>query len=245
MANTAGGQTFTYYGQYGVQTTFMFTSNDPASGVFDLYNGTAWAAGDATISKDGGAVAATTNTPAQITASGYIHSLTLTAAEMQANVICVAIRDATATEVYGPVTLIIYNVLTLGQLVVDASQLSNQPALKLRGVGSGAGLDALGGASGSGIKGVGQGSFYGLEVGGASSSFYTNLLKGTPASELVVAPTDLLTYEQMFQAVVKRFYNLVTQDGSNQKVYRNDSATVLTTMPVSDDGTTQTKGKAS
>jgi hypothetical protein len=245
MAFTAAGQTFTMFGQYGVQTTFYFTSQDPAGTNADLYNGTAWASGDATISKDGGAVANTTNTPAQVTASGFIHSITLTAAEMQANVVIVAIRDATASEVFGPITLLIYNVLTLGQLVLDASQLTNQPGLKATGVGSGAGIQATGGTSGAGVKATGAGSAYGLEVAGASTAFYTNLLKGVPASENVTVPTDIVTYEQQLQALVKRFYNLVTQDSSNQKVYRNDAATVFATMPVSDDGTTQSKGKAS
>jgi hypothetical protein len=189
----APGQVIHAKAAYGVQTDLYFTLLDPASANGDLYSGTDLVAGDATITKDGGAVVSTTNTPAQITAAGFLYKLTLTAAELTASRVAVALRDQTATEVFGPVTLIIE---IFGSLV------------------------------------LGQNGSYG-DVWGIA-----------PSAENTTVPSQTMTYGKMVQSLLARFFSRATQDGSNQKVYRADDSTVLTTMAVADDGTTQTKGKA-
>jgi hypothetical protein len=192
----APGQVFHHKATYGVQQDFYFTLNDPGSTLGDLYNGTGgpFAIGDATISKDGGVDANCANAPAQIAASGFNYRITLTAAELSASRVMVAIRDATASEVFGPATLVIetYGTVTLGS----------------------------GGVSGG------------------------NPWDMVPTGENTSTPTSLLSYGKQIQSLLQRFFGRVTQNSSSQIVYRTDDATALGTMPVSDDGTTQTKGKA-
>lgn len=74
--------------KYGVQTTVLFDLPEP-DGV-DLDGSISFAAGDVKISKDGGALANTTNLP---TDEGTHFSLVLTAAEMQAGLIVVELID--------------------------------------------------------------------------------------------------------------------------------------------------------
>lgn len=80
--------------KYGVEAKIIFplVTKDAA----DFLTGATLAAGDATISKDEGAFASTTNTIVE-EGNGF-YSLTLTATEMQAARICVSIRDQTATK---------------------------------------------------------------------------------------------------------------------------------------------------
>lgn len=143
---------YRYFATYGTQTTFGFATQD-FTDVDDLYIGTAWAAGDAKISKDWGAVASTTNTPAQITASQPIHTIVLTATEMQAAEIFVTIRDQTEAEVFEPVVIHITTQLLLSKIAVDATTIGgNVTALALSGVGTGVGLSSSGGATGHGAQ---------------------------------------------------------------------------------------------
>lgn len=80
--------------KYGVEAKIIFplVTKDAA----DFLTGATLAAGDATISKDEGVFASTTNTIVE-EGNGF-YSLTLTATEMQAARICVSIRDQTATK---------------------------------------------------------------------------------------------------------------------------------------------------
>lgn len=150
---------FEYLAIYGVALDVYFSTEDPAD-VDDLYIGTAFAADDAKISKDGGAVVSTTNVPAQVTASQPIYKLTLTATEMQARFVFVTIRDQTATEVFAPISILITTRVQIGELKVDTTQIGgNVVAVDLQGVGSGAGLRSTAGATGIG----------GLFRGGATS----------------------------------------------------------------------------
>jgi hypothetical protein len=59
-------------------------------------------------------------------------------------------------------------------------------------------------------------------------------------------PTNLAdkTFGAMVYHLYSRFYNVVTQTATAQVVNKEDSVTALATMVTSDDGTTQTKGKA-
>lgn len=192
----APGQVFNFRAKYATETDFYFTLNDPGSSNGDLFNGTAPVGADSTISKDGGAEAATTNAASQITGSGFIYKLTLTAAEMTASRIMVAIRDATATEIFGPVTLLIET--------------------------------------------------FGEHALGSSAVFGKNPFDISPSAENTSVPSQTLSWGKQIQSILARFYNRATQTGptGNQIVYRNDDATALATMAVTDDGSTQTKGKA-
>lgn len=280
---------YKYWATYGTQTDFYFATQD-VTDTDDLYAGTAWAASDASVSKDGGAEAASTNTPARITA--FMHKITLTATEMQASRIFVVIRDQTEPEVYEPVAILITTRATLGSLVIDTTQIGgNVSAITLSGVGTGVGLASSGGAtghgaqftggatsgsgiaaaaatSGSGITAVGVGTGHGFQgTGGntAGSGFQGtggtngNGINGTAGSGVgtitnifdtvltsepttVFAATD--TYGKSIARLMRRFYNLVTQTASQQKQYKDDGTTVLDTMTVSDNGTTQSKGKS-
>lgn len=149
-----------YDAKYGAETTFYFTFENPAD-ADDLFTGDAtnFAAGDVKLSKDGGAAANTTNLPVQITASQPLYSLTLTAAEMQAEKAIVSLRDATATEVFGPVTLVIDTVKRLGRLVIDATALSDVAAFVAAGAGTGAGIYGIAGATGEGILAQGTAGY--------------------------------------------------------------------------------------
>lgn len=147
----AGSLVFKEFGQYGTATTFYLSFDDPAD-ADDLYTGTDIVAGDCKISKDGGAVASTTNLPTQVTASQPIYSLALTAAEMQATRIHVTCRDQTATEVFSPIVLFINTRMSLGTLTVDATQIGgSNAAVTLQGVGASQGLSSVGGVTGVGI----------------------------------------------------------------------------------------------
>ncbi len=82
--------------KYGAQKTFYFALVDPNSSDSDWLTATpTLAAGDATIIKDGGASASTTNTIVW-EGDGWV-SITLTATEMQAAKILLRLRDQTAT----------------------------------------------------------------------------------------------------------------------------------------------------
>lgn len=66
----------------------------------------------------------------------------------------------------------------------------------------------------------------------------------------VSAPTDVTSdavarasFVGMFRALFNRFYDKVEQTSTQQKVY-NDSNTLISTMTVSDDAVTQSKGKS-
>lgn len=64
-------------------------------------------------------------------------------------------------------------------------------------------------------------------------------------NNVVTEPTALGgSLPNLVALIYRRFYNKVTQTSTQQKVYKDNSSTVIGTMTVSDDGTTQTKGKA-
>jgi VCBS repeat-containing protein len=97
-----------FWAKYGVQTTFRFPI--PKRGVVDLAATADWtpATGDTKVSKDGGAVANTTNNPAAVTGTGSVTwGLTLTAAELTAAEIDIQIVDS-ATKAVEDQFLVIY-----------------------------------------------------------------------------------------------------------------------------------------
>lgn len=56
---------------------------------------------------------------------------------------------------------------------------------------------------------------------------------------------DNSTFRRIFQYLKRRFYNKVDQTNALQRVYQDNSASVLTSMAVSSDSITQVKGKTS
>src|SRR5678815_1862 len=141
-----------YFAEYGVQTTFVFATQD-VTDTDDVYQGTAWAAGDAKLVKDGGAEASTTNPPARITA--FAHSITLTATELQAGEAFVVIRDQTEPEVFEPVVIHVTTRLRVGQIRANMAQLSiNEAAIYGIGNGTTGGVGIQGDSNLTGAPGI-------------------------------------------------------------------------------------------
>jgi hypothetical protein len=148
---------YEYDGQYGVAKTVYFTLQSPAATSSDRLvttaPGTLFAAGDIKVSKDGGGFANVANAVSQIAASNPLYSLVLSTAEMQAEDLVVQIVDQNGPT-FRDAYIHIRTKLKLGQIDVDASQLSNVSAMKLTGQGTGHGLEAIGGATGHDIEAI-------------------------------------------------------------------------------------------
>jgi hypothetical protein len=93
--------------KYGVATTIYFPLIKAGSPNFAVSADFTHAAGDTKISKDGGAAANPTNSPAAITmGNGAMWKLDLTATEMQAKSIAITVIDATTKAVEDQMILI-------------------------------------------------------------------------------------------------------------------------------------------
>jgi hypothetical protein len=238
---------YRYFGKYGVAKTVYFATQD-FTDVDDLYIGTAFAAADTKISKDGGAVATSTNVPAQITASQPHFSLAVTATEMQADEVFITIRDQTEAEVFEPVVIHITNNLTLGKIDVDATQYGgNTTGVSFTGIGTGSGLAVTGGATGNGLLATGTSTgARGIKVVNATGDLYlSNLFDQQLPAEATVAFAATDSIGKVLGRIVRRFLNKVTQSTTAQVVYADDGTTAVETMAVSDSGVLQSKGKAS
>lgn len=210
----------TVFGKYGVARTVVFTAQD-VTDVDDVYVGNAWAAGDARVSKDGGAEAASTNTPARITTTH--HSIAFTAAEMQCSELVCVIRDQTEPEVFEPIIITVINRMNLGQLSIDATQIGgNANAVEATGVGTGHGFSGTAGASGK------------------ICNFFDTLEGSEPAGAIAANAT----FAAILQHLKRRHFNRVTSTSALLTMYKDDNTTALCTMAISDDGTTASKGRA-
>lgn len=281
------------------------TTGAPAS-TFGLRaaTGCTFAAGDAKIGIDGAGMVNTTNLPVEI--SNGFYSWALTAAELNGQIITVALRDQTGTWVWEDLFFIIETALSLGKVDINnpagdaisavssggngngatltangsgsgligtagntagasgiravAGTGASGAALYLKGAGGGtntqgmlvdaqgsaSGIDATGGASnGHGLRVVGQGSGNGLNGVGGASGYNTNAFDDLEGSEPTTAPVANATFRRILQMLKRRFTNKVTQTATTQTQFRDDGVTSAWTAPVSDDGTTQTKGAAS
>lgn len=211
---------FTVYGKYGVAKTVVFSSQD-VTDVDDVYQGTAWAAGDAKVSKDGGAEASTTNTPARITA--FLHSIAFTATEMQCAELDCIIRDQTEPEVFEPIHIKVINRLLLGSISVDATQIGgNVHGVESIGVGTGHGWSGTAGASGK----------------------ICNFLDTLEGAEPTTAIAANASFAAVLQHLKRREFNRVTSTSALMTIYRDDNSTPNCTMAVADDGTTASKARA-
>lgn len=146
---------FEYDGKYGVATTVYFTLASPAATSSDRFVTTApgslFASGDIKVSKDGGAFNNAVNSVAQVAASNPLYSLALDpTTEMNARDILVQIVDQNGPA-FRDALIHVRTKLLLGQIDVDATQIGgNTDALKLTGVGTGYGLNAVGGSTSDG-----------------------------------------------------------------------------------------------
>jgi len=253
------------YAKYGTQTTLYFALEDGSSST-DFYTGSDVTASDSFVYKDGGASAATTN--AVGTTRSPLFSLVLTATEMQATDVVVRITDASAA-VFKDVVILIKTKLQVGQIDVDATQLTNTSALLLAASGTGSGINATGGATGNGailnggsssgdglkatavagngngLRGVGVGTGLGLKAEGASSSYKHDIFDQSEVTEPSAAIGSTATFKEILQHLKRRFFNKTTVTGSALTMYKDNSSTTLSTQAASDDGTTDTIGKAS
>jgi hypothetical protein len=148
---------YDFDGQYGAAKTVYFTLASPAATSSDRLVTTApgalFAAGDIKVSKDGGAFANVANSVTQIVAANPLYSLVLSATEMQAEDLVVQIVDQNGPA-FRDAYVHVRTKLKLGQIDVDASNLSNVSAMKLTGQGTGSGLEAVAGATGYDISGI-------------------------------------------------------------------------------------------
>lgn len=155
------------YFQRGLATSIRFALESPlatSSDRFATFTAATFAAGDVVISKDGGAIASTTNLPTQVTASYPLYELDLTSTEMDCIQADVFIVDVTAGAVWRDCHVQMQSTLFLGKLDVSnsagdaisaVSTGSNGSGLKATGQGSGDGIKATAGATGIGIDGIG------------------------------------------------------------------------------------------
>lgn len=176
---------FQFDAVYGVQKAFVFLAASPAATSSDKFLSAAapWSTAECQITKDGGAAAAATNAPTRIGTTAF-YTITLTATELQAENIHVWISDA--GNAARDVLLWIRTKIEIGRFLVDTTQIGgNVAALKLVGVGTGAGLDSSGGStSRSDITGAVDGHIIRrgtAQAGGSSSITLDSGASGTSA----------------------------------------------------------------
>ena len=154
---------YTFTRKYGVicddssQRKIRFALPDEASTSSDRFitDASPFASGDVKISKDGGALANTTNLPTQITASLPVYELQLEATEMQADDIVISIVDQDGPA-FRDVIILIETEILLGNFDIDAASGSkaDTSAFKVSGYGAGHGIEAIAGATGQDINGI-------------------------------------------------------------------------------------------
>lgn len=146
--------------KYKTATTVFFSVASPSGTSSNRFfnDVSPFAAGDITISVDGGANWANIGTLPTRLGTTSVFSMPLTAAETTptdaTSVILIQIVDQTASAAFRDALIIVRTELQLGSVVVDSSQNSNKSAVVLTGQGTGHGLSAVGGATGQDINGV-------------------------------------------------------------------------------------------
>lgn len=215
------------------------------------------------VSKDNGSFAAATNAPAELATASGVYTLALTGTEMTADVVCVKFVVSTASA--QDATVLIYTALrriddltypaTTGRSTdVDASgRVLLQPTQTGVTIPTVTTLTTTPSDS-SGVTTLLTRIAAALTIisGKVDVNDKTGFSLAATGLDAVSAPADLANdaaaranFVGMFRAVFNRFYNNTTQTATQQKVYKDDSTTLVSTMPVSDNGTTATKGKSS
>lgn len=203
-------------------------------------------------SLDGAATAATTNAPTEVAVNSSMFFLDLTAAEMNTDETSVKV---TATNVNArPFWAFLYPA-EVGDIPVDLTSIDglatagNNATLNLKQLNvvnsAGSAIVATSsGGNGSGIAASGNGTGSGFLGTAGASGKICNFFDTIEPTEPVGAIANSATYGATLQYLKRRFFNKVTQTVTTQTMFKDDSATTLTTMPVSDDGAVQTKGKS-
>jgi hypothetical protein len=161
---------YRFDGKYAVGSTFYFTLSLPAVSASGTSSDRLATAVPATLfptmgtpggtdagcikySLDGASFKNVTNRPTQVVAGAPLYALTLTTAEMTATQINVAFVDLNgANPLFRDALMFIRTKMQLGQVDVDATQIGgNVDAMKLTGVGTGFGLNAIGGSTASAL----------------------------------------------------------------------------------------------
>jgi hypothetical protein len=175
----------TFDRKYKTLTTIYFVvpTISPDSNTF--YTGAAvWGtSGESQKSKNGAAWADTTNAPAASTAGGGLFKLQLEAAELDSDEVFIKLHDVGAA--VRDVLLRVRTHMELGSVDIDSASGSktNSSALKLTGYGTGAGLEAIGGATGVDIDALQASNFLHSGTGGTQhTSSTTQMLLGTTSS---------------------------------------------------------------
>lgn len=254
------------FAKYGVSKTFYFALEEVAATSSDRFKNAAglFVAGDSKISKDGGAVANTANLPTQI--SAHLYGIVLTAAEMEANDINVLIVDQD-----GPVwrDMIVQittrldigfvqhtgkaqagaaSTITLAAGAPATNNILNENTIWLVGGTAAPQVRVITGYVGATKVATVNRPW---DVNPDNTTIYTvvpgadvwDQLEGTEITNAVLTTAaGTRTFRTLVQAVAARFYHLVTQTATQQKVFKRDGVTTLATMAASDDGVTQSKG---
>lgn len=177
----------TFDRKYGVETYLYFVVPSPSPDSNTLYTGAApWAAGESKITTwiapdTSTGPTDTTYLPTQV--SGPIYKLRVAAGELAFDEVFITLIDTGVAA--RNVLLRVRTQMELGTVVVDAvtGTRTNASAMKLSGHGSGAGLEAIGGATGVDIDAVLASNF--LHVGTAGTQHTvsnTQILLGTSSS---------------------------------------------------------------
>jgi hypothetical protein len=176
----------TFDRKYKTDTTIYFVvpTISPDSNTF--YTGAAcWAdTGESQISKNGAEWADTAHAPAVSTAGGALFKLELDAGELDSDEVYIKLHDVGAA--VRDILLRVRTHMELGSVDIDAASgaKTNTSALKLTGYGSGAGLEANGGATGKDIDGIMASNWLHVGTGGTQySSSTTRMLLGTTSSD--------------------------------------------------------------
>jgi hypothetical protein len=146
-------QTLQFDGQYGVAKTITFTLRAPSGSSSDLfYTSTAPVQADCLIYKDGVYDSTSDNAPTQV--STYLYKLTLSAAEMQCEMLDLVIHDASGAS-FRDQHIQVRTAMRLSELDIDASQgPTNADAITAIGNGDGDGIIATSTGNGNDINAV-------------------------------------------------------------------------------------------
>ena len=257
-------------GAFGVGKTFGFSLYDGAAAVFKT--GAALGAGNTLISKDFGAFGNTTNNAAELAATG-VYTLALTAAEMTATDILIKVTKAgTIADKLLQISTafdagIRESILNFG---LAQGPGTGPDKIQLNTAASGTDGYYVGGtvilAQGTGAGQFGTIISYtaatqdlqvsddwalapdnttvyyitaGVNVTISASNVWTTQEGAQPTGAI----PDNATFGQILQYIKRLTFNDVTQTVTTRTVFKDDSTTPLTTMDVSYDGVTQSKGK--
>lgn len=259
-----------FNGTYGVGQTFGFSLTDGASLVF--VTGFTFGAGNSLISKDYGAFINTTNSPSEIATASGIYKLALTAAEMAAKDIIVKLthsgtfvdqlfyvyttdRSQQAQQVVQMGTAQAGSTSSTLVLSTTADNTDDQiytgdTILIFGGTGAGqyAGISNYASSTqtatinGTWIITPDNTSVYAILPGTSTTVTATGVWTALEGAQPTGPIPSNASFGQILQYWKREAFNNVTQTVTTRTVFEDDGITPLTTMNVSYDGITQTKG---